>query len=71
VNAQSIPAHADEGSLAQTVVRTVDGRDRFEIEHEILVIKDVCSVGTLDVLRPLAIPGTCRKQVPVVASDQN
>lgn len=66
-----IPAHTEEGSVAQTVVRTVDELDKFEIEHEILVINDVCSDGTLDVLRWLAIPGTRRKQAPVVARDQN
>jgi hypothetical protein len=53
------------------VVRTVDDLDKFEIEDEILVINDVCSKGTLNVVRFLAIPGTRRKQAPVVASDQN
>lgn len=49
-----IPAHNEEGSLGETVTCTTEELSRHGIDHEVLVINDASTDGTVDVLRELA-----------------
>jgi dolichol-phosphate mannosyltransferase len=49
-----IPAHNEQESVTETVTRTVEELQKFGIDHEVLVINDASSDGTLNVLRKLS-----------------
>ncbi len=49
-----IPAHNEEGSVGETVTSTTEELSRLGIDHEVLVINDASTDGTVDILRGLA-----------------
>ena len=55
-----IPAHNEVDSVADTVTRTVDELLKFDIDHEIVVIDDASTDGTVEVLQD------CSSKYPTV-----